>query len=278
MVPAVPGGLDRWSDPAALAADPARSQILQLETRAKTPDEITIRAAYLDLLGIRPGDVVLDVGCGSGVVARELAKRVGPRGRTVGVDPSPVFLEVGRELAEQTGPSGSLELRLGDARSLPCADGEFDAVVAATVLTHIPDGERAIPEMARVTKPGGRVGVFDRDLDSLIIGHPDRTLTQRIILAFADHGAANAKLTRRLPDLLGAAGLEQVQLRAFTMLDRDPDGFFATTAEYRAEVAALAGAITSEERDRWLAQFRQEREAGRFLAGLTYFFAWGRRR
>jgi ubiquinone/menaquinone biosynthesis C-methylase UbiE len=77
----------------------ARDLAARLERRAKAEDEVTARDAYLGLLNISAGQRVLDVGCGSGAVTREIARRVGRAGLAVGLDPSPALLAVARELA-----------------------------------------------------------------------------------------------------------------------------------------------------------------------------------
>lgn len=270
------GQFDRWREAASIAEAQARELAAFIELRGKAADEIAARAAYLDLLGIEPGDRVLEAGCGSGVVLRDIARRVGA-GRAVGVDPNPYFLRIARELAESAGLAEWIELRQGDVRALPAEDGEFDLALAVTVLSHVPDGERGIPELVRATRAGGRVGVFDRDVDSFIVAHPDRALTRRIVTGFSDYGATDGWLARRLPGLLRDAGLREVRVRAFTSLEQDPNGFYAATAARRARTVAEAGLITASECERWLAQFEEEQRAGRFLAGATHLFAWGTR-
>jgi ubiquinone/menaquinone biosynthesis C-methylase UbiE len=270
------GRLSLFRDPASLDRARAREVAFQnLEARGKSPDEVAARAEYLDLLGVQTGQRVLDVGCGSGVVTRDIARRVAPNGRAVGVDPHGEFLAIARELAREERLDGVAEFREGSALALPFRDGEFDAAVAATVLVHVPGGEGAIPEMARVVRRGGRVGVFDFDGDSLVISHPDRPLTRRIVAAFSDHAAVDGWLVRRLPGVLTEAGLARVAVRAFLPLEREPDGFYARMAERAADVAAQAGAITEADRDRWLAQLRAEQAAGRFLGGRVHVFCWG---
>jgi tRNA A58 N-methylase Trm61 len=90
-----------WRDTGAAGAERARDLAARLERRAKAVDEISARDAYLGLLGIADGEYVLDVGCGSGAVTREIARRVGSRGRVVGLDPSQELLAVARELAQK---------------------------------------------------------------------------------------------------------------------------------------------------------------------------------
>ena len=271
------GRLSFWHYPAGLDEAGAREQARRLEARGQTEDEVAARATYLDLLGIAPGERVLDVGCGSGVVTRELARRGAPDGVVVGLDPSAALLDLARELAGREGLADRLDLRVGDARSLPFGDAEFDVVLAVTALSHVPDGEHAIPEMVRVARPGGRVGVVDREGDAFVIAHPDRALTRRIVAAYSDQHFVDSWLGRRLPGLLAEARLRDVRVRGFVALDQDPSGFYAGNARRAAEVAAQAGAISEDERRRWLEGLDAEQAAGRFLAGLVNIFAWGTR-
>lgn len=269
---------DPWNDSAITAAEESgvRELARLMEQRGQGADQVSIRAAYLDLLGIVPGERVLDVGCGTGVVTRAVATRVAPNGRVLGIDPSPTMLSVAREIAEREGLLGQIDFRVGDARALPVDDAAFDVVLAITALSHTTDAERAIPELLRVVRPGGQVGIFDIDPDSWVIAHPDRALTRRIRDASTDV-ITNGWLSRCLPGLLEAAGLEAVRVRAFTPVERDPNGYYASNAVSRAGMAVGSGAITEDERERWLAALRVEQAANRFLIGLTHLFIWGRR-
>ena len=106
-----------------------------------------------DAADIRPGQRVLDVGCGTGVLTRELALRTGPGGAVTGLDSSPRMLAIAQRL------SPALEWREGFAEVLPFPDGSFDAVVSQFGLMFFPDPAQALREMMRVLKPGGRLAV-----------------------------------------------------------------------------------------------------------------------
>ena len=271
------GSASLFRDTTKLTLDEARDLVARLELRAKAEEEATARAEYLSLLDVGPGQHVLDIGCGSGVVSRDIARRVQPHGRVVGIDSSPALLAAARELLQNTGLAPLVDLREGDCRALPFAAESFDAAIAATVLSHVPEGQRAIPEMVRVVRRGGRIGVFDFDGDGLLIAHPDRQTTRRIVAAVSDHGAVNSWLVRDVPALLAVAGLEDIRVRPFMPLERRGDGFYAGMAERAATVARDAGAITDAQHAEWMKRLRQEIDAGRFLCGRLHLFCWGRK-
>src|SRR5688572_11685353 len=107
----------------------------------------------LDAAGVEPGQRVLDVACGTGVLARTAADRVGPAGEAVGVDLSEGMLTVARRLRPD------IEWHRGDAAELPLADADFDVTVCQSALMFMTDATAALREMARVTRASGTVGV-----------------------------------------------------------------------------------------------------------------------
>ena len=266
-----------WRDTAAIDAERARDLAARLERRAKAEDEVAARETYLGLLNISPGERVLDVGCGSGAVTREIARRVGPGGRAVGLDPSPALLAVAHELAQETGLADRVEFHEGNALRLPFPDRSFDAVVCVTVLSHVPNGEAAIPELVRVLRSGGRIGVFDLDTDMTAFTHPDRSLTRRIVAAGSDATAVNGWLVRQLPLLFQRAGLVDVRARGFFPLETHLQSFYASMADRCVEAAVKVGAVTELEGRAWLRAFHEQGTQGPIVAGRLHIFVWGRK-
>jgi ubiquinone/menaquinone biosynthesis C-methylase UbiE len=119
----------------------------------------------VEIADLRAGERVLDVACGTGIVVRTAAPRVGPAGHVVGVDVNDAMLAVARAQAQLAGVV--IEWRQGDAATLPFPDASFDAVLCQQGLQHMDDREAAVREMRRVLAPSGRVvaSMFSRRTD-----------------------------------------------------------------------------------------------------------------
>ncbi|HKY61263.1 MAG TPA: methyltransferase domain-containing protein [Gemmatimonadota bacterium] len=109
---------------------------------------------------LKPGDRVLDVGSGAGIDSLIAAKMVAPDGRVIGVDMTPAMLARARSAAAEGGFEG-VEFREGVMEELPVEDEWADVVISNGVLNLTPDKPRALSEMARVLKPGGRLQIAD---------------------------------------------------------------------------------------------------------------------
>lgn len=123
---------------------------------AKFGDDLPAYAAAVRDAGYRPGDAVADVGCGTGRALPYLREAVGPAGRVLGVEVTPEMLAEVRRAGRDAG----VALLYGDALHLPLAAGTLGGIFAAGLVNHLPDPVAGLAELARVTRPGGRLALF----------------------------------------------------------------------------------------------------------------------
>jgi SAM-dependent methyltransferase len=134
-----------------------------LEERGRS-NYLALVRNVLDLVEIRPGETVLEVGGGSGVVVREIARRTEGANRIIDVDINPYLLREAASLAKQAGFGGRISFREGHAEAIPLPENSVDAALSFTVMEE-GDADQMLAELVRVTKPGGRVGVIVRAVD-----------------------------------------------------------------------------------------------------------------
>ena len=193
-------------------------------TRASAPYErVMVPAVFgpwakilLDTVALPAGTRVLDVACGTGIVARFAAPQVGPTGRLVGLDTSEAMLAVARAQPKPTG--AQVEWQQGDATKLPFSDGEFGTVLCQQGLQYMPDRPAVLREMRRVLASGGRLGlsVFSQSIAYQIF---ERTAAQFVgekAAAIMREGFALADLGE-LSELFRAAEFSTVQMHTKTL-------------------------------------------------------------
>ena len=255
--------IDRSADPAALVAS--------LETRGRDAAQRRLRLRFLRAIPVRRRATVLEVGCGTGVVLRDLARLVGRGGRVAGIDPSRAVLAAARRFCRGTG----ISVRHGDGAKLPFTNDGFDVTLAVTVLLHVADPGAVVREMTRVTRPGGRVAVQDQDFGTLALAHPDRALSDRILDGVVNHMYEEPYSGRRLPALLQAAGLERLRVRTDVYQETALTPYMQGFLGRRAENAVRFGIVEAAEAQRWLDGITALAQAGTFVFTVNYYGAVG---
>ena len=236
-----------------------------LEARGHAAGYLQMVRTLIEEADLRPGEAILEVGCGTGVLDRWLARRTAGANRITGIDINPYLLREAGALARQEGVQDTIEFRDGNAESLPFTDNSFDVVMSVTVIEEA-DADRMLAEMVRVTKPGGRVAVIARALD---IGFPmnlqlsaelkAKVEAPGVIGQISPKGCADASLYGRARH----AGLTQIkmlpQLTAFDRADQ--------TVLQWLEGALLPKLSQDEVREWQTARAKAEAEG-------TFFMTW----
>lgn len=242
-----------------------------LEIRGAQPRQTKMREACFSAAGVSKGMSVLEIGCGTGVVARELARITGRTGRVVGLDVSPGLLSYAR--GRDVPGSVPIEYVLGDAYNLDFADKSFDASCSITLLAHIENIAGVVQEMIRVTRR--TVMLLDQDYQTLVFENSDTALTRKILQHGADYNVLDGWCGRKLPGALVRAGLQNVQCWPFVYSERDSQSYLITIAERFTALAVGRGVVTEEEGRVWLQELYDRAVEGTYYASLNYYFAFG---
>ncbi|WP_086819889.1 methyltransferase domain-containing protein [Allokutzneria sp. NRRL B-24872] len=221
------------------------------------PAAVELRKRSYELLSARPGEAVLDVGCGAGLAVAELAAR---GVAAEGVDPSRAMIETARERYPRE------VFRLGSAESLPHADASLRGYRADKVLHAVADPEAAIAEAHRVLAPGGRIVLLGQDWAGVAVDSDDPVLTRRLMAALAE-GIPHPTIARSTRNLLLDAGFRDVEV----------EGRLLVFAEADAMTHLLRRVSNDPDGPRWLADQLDRAERDRFFGMAPVLITSGTR-
>ncbi|MGH2550465.1 MAG: methyltransferase domain-containing protein, partial [Thermomicrobiales bacterium] len=205
----------------------------------------------VEIAGIKPGDRVLDVACGTGVSTRVAAERAGVTGRVVGLDFSAAMLGIARELPPAAG--ADIEWIEANALSMPLPDASFNVAICQQGLQQIPDRVAALREIRRVLEPASRfVGCVWGPLE----GNPGmhalvQALGRHVSPAAADNRRAPFALSdsENLRGLLVEAGFRDVQIQTLTIIAGFTSSDDQVDGEFEATPLSTVAGVTVEMRD-----------------------------
>jgi ubiquinone/menaquinone biosynthesis C-methylase UbiE len=234
---------------------------------AQCHDQVLRRSQVLEALQLRTGERVLDVGCGGGFYAAEVAQCVGPTGQVCAIDHSADQIAAAQARCAEW---AWVTCRVADAVALPYEDGEFDVVYGVQVFEYIEQLDTALREVHRVLRPGGRCAILATDW-STAVWHsraPDRM--QRVLTAWMAHTH-----TPDLPSILGVrlrqACLEPLRQTPMSRINRSYHGHSFSYWVARMIQAFVVGrqAVTAAEAEAWLQEFDTLEQHGAYFFCLT---------
>lgn len=238
----------------------------KLEAVYLTSDVIEQRAEAVRALGLRPGDHVLDVGAGPGLLAADMSTVVGTSGRVVGVDVSEAMLHLGRSRR-----CGAFFAK-SDAERLPFASDSFDAVTSTQVLEYVPNVDAALLELRRVLRPGGRVLIIDTDWDSVVWHANDDDRMRRMLAAWIGR-FADPHLPRTMVARLRSAGFDVQPVEVLVLLNTEHDSntYSIANGEIMADYAVSRGHMSRSEVDAWVEDLVALGRSGRYFFSLNRY-------
>lgn len=242
----------------------------RLEAIYSHPDVVERRRRVRRAIALRPGERVLDIGCGPGFLTGEAATEVGPTGWACGLDISDSVLAVARQRSAGQPYAAWIDFRHGDAVALPFPDASFDAAVATQVYEYVRDVPRALAELSRVLRPGGRAVVVDTDWDTMAWHSADAVRSARILAAWDEH-LADPRLPRTLRPGLRDAGLAVARTEVLNILNLEWDGYSRGVAGLIAAFVPGRRGITPEAAAAWVEDLERRHDEGAYFFSLDQF-------
>lgn len=267
------GAHDPFGNMATWSAEEATLWVAALRLRTSGSDQLRLRARIIELAGVRTGDQVAELGCGTGSLLVDLARAVGPSGHATGYEPQPDLAAAARETLAGAGLAANAEV---------VASGDFDhrgatlaAIVEQSVFIHLPEELIASTLEKGVTllRPGGRWVSADQDGDTWTIDHPNRELTRKVVAFNSDYRYADGWTGRRLHRLLDEAGFSEIHVSALAHVDTEPGSYLYEMALRVAASARDEGVLSHDEHDSWTAPFSQPDY--HFFSSINYYVAAG---
>ena len=239
---------------------------------------IKIKQRSYTRMQIEPGHKVLDLGCGPGTDTIPLAPLVGVNGLVIGADYDAAMIAEADKLAREAGVSTWVRHERVDATEMPFKSNHFDACRSDRLFQHLPDPGQAMAELVRVTKPGGWIVVLDTDWGSLSIDSDETGIERKLARFMAESFLNNGYSGRRLYRLFKQQNLLDVTFEVFPNASTHYSIARKAIEGGRNEQEALkAGAITSEELQRWRAGLERADSEGRFFCSVNTVMLTGRR-
>jgi arsenite methyltransferase len=246
-----------------------------LENAYRGSDVVKRRLATLQALAPEAGDVIVDVGSGPGYLTVELARAVGETGEVIAVDPS---ADMRRAAATECNGIANVRIVDGTATELPFGDSTVDRAASLQVFEYLDDIPRALAEIRRVLRPGGRLVIGDWHWDSWIWHTTEPERMAKMMSAW-DHHLANRGVPATLAHMMHHAGYEVEGIRPLVFLDTvlRNDGL-ALMLLNLMQAYALQNELVDEPTVRaWAEEQRRLASQGAFFFSLVHFVTSGRR-
>jgi len=257
-----------------LAFDPEMSA--RLEKQYTRPAMVVRRAHALALAAPKLGEDVLDVGSGPGFLTADLAAGVGEKGSVLGIDQSDAMLALA---TRRCAAWSQVRVEAGDAVAVGGDDARFDLVVSTQVLEYVSEIDRAIAEIARVLRPGGRTVLLASDWRALA-WHSSNDERMNLMLSAWEEHLAHPALPRTLGKRLADAGLHVDRIERHSIIERADDrtGYSAMLIDAISGFAPGRLGISEEEAAAWAEDQEALRMNRAFHFSMGQYFFCAERR
>jgi SAM-dependent methyltransferase len=256
------------------AVDKGQSDFLVnfLADANQIPSVLDCLGEQLRWLAIQPGNYILDIGCGIGDQASEMAKKVGPSGKVIGTDLSETMIKISKQRHAASGLP--LTFQTANATEQPFENESFDIVRTERVLMYVHDLSKAFREFNRLLKSGGKLLVFDFDWDALTISHTNKALTRKIV-EFISDSFPRGRVGAELLDYFKDFAFNDIRIKA---------AGYTTQIEFARQViggtiakGVEEGIFIEKEINEWWIHLEEKQQKGSFLISFNGFIVMGKK-
>ena len=255
--------------------DDPQSLLEYLDSTNKDVRARFCKQQLLRILDPQAGDQVLDLGCGLGHMALELAELVGSTGRVTAIDSSKIMIKEARKRASSEGCL-PIEFRAEDAHRLSFDSSSFDGCIVMSTLIHVRNPTQVLSEILRVLKPGRRVAILEGDWETIVLTTGSQSVERRLT-SLLRKSVRNGGVAHQLPTMMKRVGFAEVAVDAGTLTSCDFGSANAAwriqdsvEREYEAKTLSLAQA------HKILQELSRADKAGEFFTAVTGFMVVGK--
>lgn len=233
------------------------------------------RLTNLMELAPAPGDTIVDIGCGTGLLTLDLARAVGQTGSVIGVDPS---IEMRSACEKRCGDRPNVQVVDGTVETLPLDDSSVDRAISVQVFEYVRDISIALEEVNRVLRPSGRIVIGDLHWDSHI-WHADNTERMTHMLSIWDKHLTERRVPAILPAMLRQAGFEIESIVPELCHDTifRSDGLARLMTHLISEYARQNDLADANEIEAWISEQHKMATEGRFFFAITHYVVSARK-
>jgi 2-polyprenyl-3-methyl-5-hydroxy-6-metoxy-1,4-benzoquinol methylase len=242
---------DLWQFIDNIDADKQAMLVKRLEDRAQMPKFAEIREDYFDKIGLPLTGRILELGCGTGAVCRAIASRPGFVGTVVGSDLSAKLIEVAKDITAKSGLK-NIAYHQVNAQGTNAPDGQYDLVLAHTVISHVADPAAFLREAIRLARPAGQIILHDGDYASLTFNTNTPELDLKMPDLILQVVVANRYVMREIPRLLRQSDVKITHAIGGVVLEIGNGEFFPGLAKNLGAIAVGAGIAHQVEFERWI--------------------------
>lgn len=259
--------MDPYQSPDDQASHVLEAMFTRLEDRGRNAKFLSMMHQYFGCLPRDRAVRLVDIGCGTGVVTREVRQHLHPDSKVIGMDISQQMIDKAQLLSHGM----DIEWVVSTGQQLPYADQSFDAVIMHTLMSHVPDPVGMLREANRLLAPGGTAIIFDADYAGTTFAFPDLNKMRQTDFQLFKSIAANIDVCRQMPRYLREAGFQIMEMQPHVIAEAGKGDFWLSSVQGFARLIPSLNILPAQDGQEWVEHMLKSHEDGTFFASGNYY-------